>query len=247
MRTLESVLNLARSKLGTVESPPNSNNQEFGIWYGFNRQPWCAMFVSWVMAHAGLADQYRFASVAAALSWARQNGRHTTSFKAGYVACRLSTAVIGHTGIIEAVHSDGTVTTIEGNTSSDDAGDQRDGGIVARRRRPKSFWNNQCIRIVYSEPSTPPPSSPISETEEDMKLWLLRKEDESQVWITDLLTKRHIKSESELDDLVYLNNTQGGKMLWTPEPGTTTGEGSYRMIRVLGSTNTWLADIPIRS
>lgn len=182
MRTLLAVLSLARSKLGTVESPPNSNNQEFGIWYGFNRQPWCAMFVSWVMAHAGLADQYRFASVAASLRWARQNGRHTTSFKAGYVACRLYNSTTGHTGIIEAVHRDGTVTTIEGNTAGDNLGDQRDGGIVARRRRPKSFWNNQCIRIDYNPPL------PAGE-EDDMKPRIVRAPDGS-VWAFDGVTLR---------------------------------------------------------
>lgn len=152
MRTLQSVLSLARSQIGTVESPPNSNNQQYGLWYGFNRQPWCAMFVSWVLAHCGLADQYRFASVAASIRWARQNGRHTTSFRPGYVACRLIDSTTGHTGIVEAVHSDGTVTTIEGNTTIGASGDQRDGGGVWRRRRNKSFWNNQCIRIDYNEP-----------------------------------------------------------------------------------------------
>lgn len=177
MRTLQTVLNLARSKLGTVESPPNSNNQEFGVWYGFNRQPWCAMFVSWVMAMAGLADQYRFASVAAALAWARQNGRHSKTFKVGYVACYLSGGPwsSGHTGIIEAVHSDGTVTTIEGNTTSGTSGDQRDGGGTWRRRRPKSFWNNQCIRIDYNPP--------LPQGEEDeMKPRLVRAPDGS-VWV----------------------------------------------------------------
>lgn len=154
MRTLNEVLNLARSKLGVKESPPNSNNQEFGVWYGFNRVPWCSIFLSWVFAHSGMPDVYRFASVAQALAVARQNGRHTTSFRVGYVACYLSGGAwsAGHVGIIEAVHSDGTITTIEGNTSGTNAGDQRDGGGVYRRRRSKSFWNNQCIRIDYNPP-----------------------------------------------------------------------------------------------
>lgn len=92
---------------------------------------------------------------------------------------------------------------------------------------------------------TPPvPVTPVPEIEDDMRCWLLRKEDESSVWLTDLLTKRHVKSEAELDDLVYLNSVQGGKMLWTPEAGTTQGDGSYKMVRILGATNTWLADIP---
>jgi hypothetical protein len=90
-----------------------------------------------------------------------------------------------------------------------------------------------------------PITPPSSETEEEMKLWLLRKEDETKVWVTDLLTKRHVQSESELDDLVYLNKMQNGKLLFTPDPGSESGQGSYAMVRVVGAANTWLAAIPI--
>ncbi len=88
MPTMTDVLNNARSKLGVVESPPNSNNQMFGIWYGFNRVPWCAIFVSWCMAHSGVGNQYRHASVAFSLDAARKQGRRTGEFRAGFVACR---------------------------------------------------------------------------------------------------------------------------------------------------------------
>jgi hypothetical protein len=169
--TTTQVLDVARSKLGTVESPPNSNHQMFGVWYGFDRQPWCAMFVSWCMAMAGAASQYRFAAVAYAVDAARKQGRLTTTFKTGYVACRLADGDWGpgHTGIVEAVHSDGTVTTIEGNTSIGTSGSQRDGGGVWRRRRAKSFWNKGCIRIDYS-PALPT----IDQGDDDMKPRLVR-------------------------------------------------------------------------
>lgn len=166
MTTVTNALNLARSKLGVVESPPSSNNTEFGIWYGFNRVPWCAIFVSWVLAHAGLGSQYRHASVAYSLDAARKQGRRTHVFRPGYVACRINSGGDwgpGHTGIVEAVHSDGTVTTIEGNTSGTSAGSQRDGGGVWRRRRSKSYWNKQCIRIDFTgAPSGPAPTPPPS-------------------------------------------------------------------------------------
>lgn len=161
MAVATDVLNPARGKLRTVESPPESNNQMFGIWYGFNKVPWCAIFVSWCMAQAGVQGQYRNASVAFSLDTARKQGRRTGEFRAGFVACRLNDPSgewgPGHTGIVEAVHSNGEVTTIEGNTSPGDGGSQRDGGGVWRRRRPKSYWNRQCIRIDYSGASTPPP------------------------------------------------------------------------------------------
>lgn len=152
MATATDVLNKARSQLGVHESPADSNRTPYGVWYGFNGVPWCAIFVSWCIATAG-AKGYRFASVAASLSWAKRNGRHTNDFKPGYVCCKLYTATTGHTGLVEAVHSDGTVTSIEGNTSS---GDDRNGGVVMRRRRSRSFWNRGCIRPEYGEPTPPP-------------------------------------------------------------------------------------------
>lgn len=111
---------------------------------------------------------------------------------------------------------------------------------------------DQCVKAhvdaigeILGHPNDIPIPTPTPNLEDDMRLWLLRREDRSEIWITDLLTKRHVQSESELNDLVYLNQMQGGKMLWTPDPGSTVGSGSYAMVRVLGSTNTWLDSIPV--
>ncbi len=115
------------------------------------------------MAQGGVGNQYRNASVAFSLDTARKQGRRTGEFRAGFVACRIYGTGDwgpGHTGIVEAVHSDGTVTCIEGNTSPGSGGSQRDGGGVARRRRAKSYWNRQCIRIDYDNASQPLPQPP---------------------------------------------------------------------------------------
>lgn len=170
MGTLTDTLDLARSQLGTVESPPESNNVVYAREYGMNRNPWCAMFVTWVLERSKNSSKYRHASVAASLAWAKNNGRHTGEFRAGYVCCRINGGGWtgpGHTGIIEAVHSDGSVTSIEGNTSPGNGGSQRDGGGVWRRRRPKAYWNRQCIRIDYGPATTPPaPATPKPQPKE---------------------------------------------------------------------------------
>ena len=148
MATATDVLNVARRELGNHESPPQSNLQKYGAWYGFNGQPWCAMFVSWALHQCGITS-YRFAAVAASVASAKKSGRLTSTPQPGFVACKLYTATKGHTGIVEAVHGDGTVTTIEGNTS---AGDDRNGGVVMRRRRSLAYWNKGFIRVDYSGP-----------------------------------------------------------------------------------------------
>lgn len=203
MTTSKKVLDIARSKLGTVESPPNSNHQPFGEWFGFDRKPWCAMFVSWCMDQAGLSKQYRNAAVSFAVDAAKKQGRLTKEFREGYIACRLNSGDWGpgHTGLVEAVHLDGTVTTIEGNTSPGDAGSQRDGGGVWRRRRPKSFWNRQCIRIDYD-------NTEIHEKEDDdMKTWFVRSPDGS-VYVFDGVVLRDANDEA-YRSILKMYGTQG--------------------------------------
>lgn len=77
------------------------------------------------------------------------------------------------------------------------------------------------------------PSSPTLE-EEEMKLWLFKVKETGNVYITDLITKRHVQTEAELDDLVYLNKMKNGQMLWTPETGSAVSDtGSYALVREL--------------
>ena len=40
-------LEMARGELGEAEAPPGSNHNPYGVWYGMDGQPWCAMFVTW--------------------------------------------------------------------------------------------------------------------------------------------------------------------------------------------------------
>lgn len=43
----------ALTHVGVKESPPGSNMQQFGKWYGMNGRAWCAMFVSYCEVAAG--------------------------------------------------------------------------------------------------------------------------------------------------------------------------------------------------
>lgn len=152
--TREQTVQLAVSKVGVEESPPYSNKVEFSSWYGFIG-PWCAMYLSWVLAHAGNTSGYRFASTASSVAWARGVGRliPVASAKPGDILVRLYTSTTGHTGMATESPVNGLLLTVEGNTSGLN---DRDGGSVMLRRRSLSWWH-YCIRIDY--PLPPPPAT----------------------------------------------------------------------------------------
>lgn len=47
-----SIVELAINQIGHKEDPADSNKTMYGEWFGMNGVPWCAIFVSWVYAHA---------------------------------------------------------------------------------------------------------------------------------------------------------------------------------------------------
>ena len=51
---MNKIIEIALSKVGVKESPPNSNKTEFGVWFGLNGVAWCGIFVSWVCFMAGV-------------------------------------------------------------------------------------------------------------------------------------------------------------------------------------------------
>lgn len=136
--SVSDLLRLAKSQLGTCESPPNSNRIKYNTWY-YGREvsgtdyPWCMVFVQWCFALCGAPLPYRSASCKWTLEWWRKN-------KPGCVVARPMPGDIviynyGHTGIVESVPDSGHIVAIEGNTAPDDKGSQSNGGMVCRKRR----------------------------------------------------------------------------------------------------------------
>jgi len=109
----------AKGKLGTAESPPGSNRQEFGQWYGFNGVPWCAIFVTWAYVNSGskaFVRGSRYSYVGAIVAAARAGGRGLTVVrdpKPGDLVCWGDR----HVGIFEG-RTTGGYSSIEGNWSS---------------------------------------------------------------------------------------------------------------------------------
>lgn len=140
-RGLAAMLAAARSQLGYREKP--NGWTQFGDWYatkfkagsGFKTAPWCDMFITWCAYQSGAqiavvgGKGYAYTPYHAA--WFRSQGRWGRSPRVGAIVFfdwggSHSISAIDHVGIVEAVHSDGSITTIEGNTSD---------ACLRRRRR----------------------------------------------------------------------------------------------------------------
>lgn len=141
MTTPQNVLRIAARQIGNTESPRNSNMNKYGAWYGMNRAPWCAMFVSYCFYNAGLVIPITtpkgFAYCPYGVKWFREKGQLFNTPQVGDVVFFdwRRDGVSDHVGIVEAVNANGTITTIEGNTS---IGNDSNGGEVMRRNRPLS-------------------------------------------------------------------------------------------------------------
>lgn len=117
---------VARSQDGVAEQPPGSNDSPQIATYRAavagapGPGPWCAYFVSWAAREAGtpLGDAGEgFGSVDAMWAWAQRSGRGIPNGPGVTPAVGDIVILNQHTGIVTGVRPDGTVETIEGNTS----------------------------------------------------------------------------------------------------------------------------------
>ncbi len=142
MTTATRVLEVARSQLGTVESPANSNRTKYGKAYGMDGYAWCDMFRWWVLTQAGVAT-CKSAYTPATFDWYKKQGRLVAVGQPGDIGFMDfpddGVNRISHIVFIEKRNPDGSYVTIEGNTSPGIAGSQRDGGGVYRRTRKVGF------------------------------------------------------------------------------------------------------------
>ena len=134
-------ISIAAKEIGTVEQPKNSNNVKYNTWF-YGRKvsgaayPWCMAAVQYWFDKSGHKLPYKTASCSALLNWYKSKlpGRIVKEPKPNDIVIYT----FGHTGIVESANGK-TITAIEGNTSSDDRGDQANGGGVFRRKRDKTL------------------------------------------------------------------------------------------------------------
>lgn len=139
MTISQDVLAVAVRELGYRELGDNRN--KFGAWYGMDYQPWCAMFVSYCFYTVGLplpiTTRKGFAYCPYGVAWFKDKDRWFSTPQIGDVVFYnwSGDGVADHVGIVESINSDGSVYSIEGNTSLNN---DSNGGEVMRRKRGRS-------------------------------------------------------------------------------------------------------------
>ncbi|GII04660.1 hypothetical protein Pta02_66680 [Planobispora takensis] len=128
--TAQGVIATALSKVGEGEAADGTT--VYGKWYekytgqqgqGFASAAWCDMFLAWVATQHGLQDQMGiFAYTPSHAAWFKKNDRFSRTPHPGDIVFfdwggSKNIAAIDHVGMVTAVNADGTVTTVEGNTS----------------------------------------------------------------------------------------------------------------------------------
>ena len=145
MGTVQGMLSEARKLIGLGEEPPGSNHNLVTRWYGMN-DAWCDMAVSYIAAHSdnlpAVMGKHAW-TVAHAKAFQRSGRWHF-----GLAGIRPGDIVffdwsgtrdidkIDHVGIVEACFSDGTIGTLEGNTSDAFLRRKRNASTVVGYGRP---------------------------------------------------------------------------------------------------------------
>lgn len=146
-------INSAASQIGVKESPANSNNTKYGIWYGMNYEPWCDIFISWNGNQINAMDVVgKFAYCPYHVSYFKQKGwwhDRSETPKPGDIVFFANKGLACHVGVVEKVNNSSSITTIEGNTSvtSND-----NGGAVMRRTRTYGTVGSSWYILGFGRP-----------------------------------------------------------------------------------------------
>jgi surface antigen len=148
MNQRNQIVEIATAELGTIEGPKDNQTK-----YQKTNQPWCGAFVNWVFKQVGVKIPNCVSTVAGATAFQKnkawQDAESATPEVGDCVFFDFphdGIDRISHIGIVTQVHTNGTVTTIEGNTAPDKKGDQRNGGQVCEKVRAYKVKNRGKVK-----------------------------------------------------------------------------------------------------
>ena len=147
MNQRNKVIELATAEIGYIEEPTNNTK------YQKTAQPWCGAFVGWIFKKAEVAIPNCVSTQAGALAF-KKNDKFQEAANATPEVGDLAffdfpndnLDRISHIGIVVKDNGDGTVICIEGNTSSDAKGNQRNGGEVCTKIRAYKVKNRGKLK-----------------------------------------------------------------------------------------------------
>jgi hypothetical protein len=155
--TVERLIEVATAEVGYVEEAVPENKTK----YQKANQPWCGAFVNWCGKKAGVKIPNTVYTPAGANAYIKMKRWHPVKDaqpRAGDIVFfdfpNDGIDRISHVGIVVKDNLDGTVTTIEGNTTHERKGDQRNGGEVCikirayKKKNRNKFKPNLSVAIV---------------------------------------------------------------------------------------------------
>ena len=139
--TAARLIEVATAEVGTVEGPKD-NETKYGKFTKADFQPWCGSFVNWCGNEAGVKIPNTVYTPGGAQAFKKANSwidGDLADPEPGDIAYFdfPSDGVdrISHVAIVVTDNGDGTVWCVEGNTSGDPKGSQRNGGEVCKKLR----------------------------------------------------------------------------------------------------------------
>ena len=152
--TAARMVEVAKSQVGVPEGPAD-NETDYGKYTKADKQPWCGSLMMWCANEAKVKipnTVYTPNGVAAF----KKAGTWTDAAKAkpqpgdlvyfSFVAAAKPTDPVQHVGLVVKDNGDGTITTVEGNTTRDGAkGSQDNGGECALKVRGYKVDNKRHL------------------------------------------------------------------------------------------------------
>jgi hypothetical protein len=139
--TAARLIEVATAEIGTIEGPKD-NETKYGKFTKADFQPWCGSFVNWCGNEAGVKIPNTVYTPGGAAAFKKAGNwidGDIADPEPGDIAYFdfPSDGVdrISHVGIVVKDNEDGTVWCVEGNTSGDPKGSQRNGGEVCKKLR----------------------------------------------------------------------------------------------------------------
>jgi peptidoglycan hydrolase-like protein with peptidoglycan-binding domain len=149
------MLEVARSQIGVIEGPKD-NETIYGAFTKANFEAWCGSLMMWCADKAGVKipnTVYTPSGAAAFKSagkWADAANAHPQPgdlIYFSFVPAATPTSPIQHVGIVVKDNGDGTITTVEGNTTPDNKpkGSPNNGGECASNVRGYKVNNSRHL------------------------------------------------------------------------------------------------------